>query len=265
MSTAPEDKKMTGNLKICFLADDTEKAQKALSVLEKRYGGVSYAKADMIVALGGDGFMLQTLHKCIGKDLPVYGMNRGTVGFLMNGYRQKDLMCRLENAQKILLHPLKMKAVTAKGKEKQALAINEVSLFRSAGQAASIRINVNGQEKLSELICDGILLSTPAGSTAYNLSAHGPILPLASNVLALTPISPFRPRNWRGAILPSHVSVEFDILQHEKRPVSAVADSAEIKNVVTVQIQEDRRTELILLFDPEYNLEDRVLNEQFLC
>lgn len=255
---------MTRSPKICFLADETEKAQEALSFLEKRYGGVPHSKADVIVALGGDGFMLQTLHKHIGDALPVYGMNRGTVGFLMNKYKKKDLMSRLSKAQKIILHPLKMKAVTAKGKVREALAINEVSLLRSARQAASLRICVNGQEKLSDLICDGILVSTPAGSTAYNLSAHGPILPLASNVLALTPISPFRPRHWRGAILPSHVSVELGILQHEKRPVSAVADFTEIKNVVKVEVQEDRSVGLTLLFDPEYNLEDRVLNEQFL-
>lgn len=255
---------MSDSPKICFAADETQKAWEALSFLKKHYGSVSASKADVIVALGGDGFMLQTLHKHIGDNLPVYGMNRGTVGFLMNKYKKKDLIKRLGNAQKITLHPLKMQAVTAKGKTKEALAINEVSLLRSARQAANIRICVNGQEKLSDLICDGVLVSTPAGSTAYNLSAHGPILPLASNVLALTPISPFRPRHWRGAILPSHVSVELDILQHEKRPVAAVADFTEIKNVVHVCVQEDRNTTMTLLFDPEHNLEDRVLNEQFL-
>ncbi|MGN0904136.1 MAG: NAD kinase [Alphaproteobacteria bacterium] len=255
---------MTEITKICFLADETESAQKALNRLQARYGKAPCRRADAIVVLGGDGFMLQTLHRYIGKGVPFYGMNRGTVGFLMNQYREDNLPERIRAAMHVTLYPLTMDATAANGKTKRALALNEVSLLRQSRQTADIRISIDGQEKLANLICDGVIVSTPAGSTAYNLSAHGPILPLTANVLALTPISAFRPRRWHGAILPSHAEVVLDILQNEKRPVSAVADFTEIRNVIRVAVREDRTIGLNLLFDPEYNLTDRVLNEQFL-
>lgn len=207
--------------------------------------------------------MLQTLHKHIAKGVPFYGMNRGSIGFLMNKYQEKELPERLEAAGLITLHPLIMNAIAMNGRHKTALAFNDVSLWRQSRQTADISISVDGVQKLANLICDGVLVSTPAGSTAYNFSAHGPILPLTSNVLALTPISPFRPRRWQGAILPRHATVSFDILQGEKRPVSAVADFTELKNVVKVTVKEDDNIGLNLLFDPERNLADRVLDEQF--
>lgn len=248
---------------ICFLADETEIAQRALKKLQKMYGGVRPANADVFVVLGGDGFMLQTLHRHIGKNTPFYGMNRGSIGFLMNSYRENDLPDRLENAVSITLHPLVMDAFAVNGKHKRALAFNEVSLLRQSHQTADISISVDGVQRLADLICDGVLVSTPAGSTAYNFSARGPILPLTSNVLALTPISPFRPRRWQGAILPRHASVSFDILQSEKRPVSAVADFNELRHVTKVTVKEDSNIGQNLLFDPERNLEERVLDEQF--
>ena len=249
---------------ICFLADKTEIAQKSLERLRKIYGCACAAKAEVFVVLGGDGFMLQTLHDHIGKGIPFYGMNRGSVGFLMNKYLERDLSERLETAEPVTLHPLVMEAFAANGRYKRALAFNEVSLLRQSRQTADISISVDGIQKLPNLICDGVLLSTPAGSTAYNFSAHGPILPLTSNVLALTPISPFRPRRWQGAILPGHATVSFDILQNEKRPVSAVADFTEMRNVVKVAVKQENSIGLNLLFDPEHNLADRVLDEQFL-
>ena len=250
--------------RICFLADKTEIAQKSLERLRRIYGCSGMTKADVFVVLGGDGFMLQTLHSHIEKGVPFYGMNRGSVGFLMNKYQENDLSDRLETAGLVTLHPLVMEAFAINGKHKKALAFNEVSLWRQSRQTADISISVDGVQKLADLICDGVLVSTPAGSTAYNFSAHGPILPLTSNVLALTPISPFRPRRWQGAILPRHATVSFDILQGEKRPVSAVADSTEMRNVVKVTVKEDETIGLNLLFDPERNLADRVLDEQFL-
>ena len=249
-------------LKLCFLADKTDIAQKALARLSSAYGGVPCSKADVIVALGGDGFLLKVMHKHIRKGIPVYGMNRGSVGFLLNRYREKDLRDRLEKAAAVTLHPLRMIAEGAKGRL-EALALNEVSLLRQSPQTADIAISVDDSVKIDHLICDGVLLSTPAGSTAYNYSAHGPILPLGSNVLALTPVSPFRPRRWQGAILPRRAHVVFEINQNDKRPVSAVADFSELKNVTRVSIREDVDIGVSLLFDPEYNLEDRVLNEQF--
>ncbi|MBR4126373.1 MAG: NAD kinase [Alphaproteobacteria bacterium] len=250
--------------RICFLADKTEIAQKSLERLRRIYGCSSMTKADVFVVLGGDGFMLQTLHGHIEKGVPFYGMNRGSVGFLMNKYQENDLSDRLETAGLVTLHPLVMEAFAINGKHKKALAFNEVSLWRQSRQTADISISVDGVQKLADLICDGVLVSTPAGSTAYNFSAHGPILPLTSNVLALTPISPFRPRRWQGAILPRHATVSFDVLQGEKRPVSAVADFTEMRNVVKVTVKEDETIGLNLLFDPERNLADRVLDEQFL-
>lgn len=249
--------------RICFLADETEIAQKSLKKLQKLYDNLSPSRADVFVVLGGDGFMLQTLHRHIGKDIPFYGMNRGSIGFLMNKYQENDLPERLDAAVSITLHPLVMDAFAANGRHKTELAFNEVSLLRQSHQTANISISVDGIRRLPDLICDGVLVSTPAGSTAYNFSAHGPILPLTSNVLALTPISPFRPRRWQGAILPRHAVVSFDILQSEKRPVSAVADFNELRHVIKVAVWENSEIGQNLLFDPERNLEERVLDEQF--
>ena len=249
---------------IAFVAADTPEAQKASERLTRRYRPTSPDKAEIIVALGGDGLMLETLHRYLSRGVPIYGMNCGTVGFLMNQYEEKDLPKRLSEAERVTLFPLDMTARTMRGKEQNALAINEVSLLRETRQAAKIRITVDGVVRLAELICDGALVSTPAGSTAYNLSAHGPILPIGSGVLALTPISAFRPRRWRGAILPHGAEVVFDILEPDKRPVSAVADYTEVRDVVEVKVREDRSRSLHLLFDPEHNLEERILKEQFL-
>lgn len=249
--------------RICFLADTTEIAQKSLKKLSKKYGCVTASKADVFVVLGGDGFMLQTLHKHIDKNLPFYGMNRGSIGFLMNKYSETDLPERLSDAGKIMLHPLIMDAYATNGRHKTALAFNEVSLLRQSHQTADISISIDGIQRLPDLICDGVLVSTPAGSTAYNFSAHGPILPLTSNVLALTPISPFRPRRWQGAILPRGATVSFEIRQSEKRPVSAVADFNELRHVSKVFVREDANIGQNLLFDRDRSLEDRVLKEQF--
>jgi NAD+ kinase len=251
------------NHKIAFVASRVKAAQDALLSLTERYGNVTPAKADVIVALGGDGFMLQTLHKHIKRQAPIYGMHRGSVGFLMNSYRETRLIERLKAAVAVTVHPLRMRALTANGKEHEALAINEVSLLRETRQAAKLRISIDGVQRLAELICDGALVSTPAGSTAYNLSAHGPIIPLGAGLLAITPISAFRPRRWRGALLPSKASVTFDILEHDKRPVSAVADYTEVRDVVRVHVTEEPDTDLTLLFDPEHNLEERIVKEQF--
>jgi NAD+ kinase len=251
------------NRKIAFVASRGAQAQEALLRLTERYGNVAPAKADVVVALGGDGFMLQTLHRHIKRQVPIYGMHRGSVGFLMNTYRETRLLERLRAATPVTVHPLRMRAVTANGKQHEALAINEVSLLRETRQAAKIRISIDGVKRLEELICDGALVSTPAGSTAYNLSAHGPIIPLGAGLLALTPISAFRPRRWRGALLPSKASVTFDILEHDKRPVSAVADYTEVRDVVRVDIFEEPEIDMTLLFDPEHNLEERIVKEQF--
>jgi NAD+ kinase len=215
------------------------------------------------VALGGDGFMLETLHRFLRRGLPVYGMNRGSVGFLMNDYREDDLPARLAAAQTAIVHPLRMVALRDNAPAVEALAINEVSLLRESRQAAKIRILVDGKARLQELICDGILVSTPAGSTAYNLSAHGPIVPLSANLLPLTPISAFRPRRWRGALLPSDATVVFDILEAEKRPVAAVADYTEVRDVTRVEVREARDVSLTLMFDPDRGLSERIIAEQF--
>jgi len=249
--------------RIAFTASHTEEAQTALAELQARYGDVPPEKADVIVALGGDGFMLRTLHRTMQLNRPVYGMKLGTVGFLMNHYHKDDLLIYLNRAQPTLLRPLLMEALSESGTTIVSLAFNEVSLLRQTKQAAHIRVSLNGEIKLEELICDGIIVSTPAGSTAYNLSAHGPILPLSSQLLALTPISPFRPRRWRGAILRGNTVVKFDILDPYKRPVSATADSNEVRDVVEVTIRESADKTMTLLFDPEHNLDDRILNEQF--
>ncbi len=246
-----------------FVAADTDEARAALDRLADRYGQASVDSADIIVALGGDGLMLETLHHFLDRHIPIYGMNCGSVGFLLNEFREDRLTERLSAAQRVTLHPLRMTAVTVDGKEHQALAINEVSLLRETRQAAKLSISIDGVERLVELICDGILVSTPAGSTAYNLSAHGPIIPLGAGVLALTPISAFRPRRWRGALLPHKAAFRFDVREPKKRPVSAVADYTEVRDVAQVEVCEDRTVELNLLFDPEHNLEERVLKEQF--
>ena len=232
--------------------------------LKKRYGHASLDEADVIVALGGDGFMLHSLHRYVDAGIPIYGMKRGSVGFLMNRFEEEGLPERLQVAQPVELNPLRMEASTEAGGQATALAINEVSLLRQTNQAAKIRILVNDAVKIDELICDGVLLSTTAGSTAYNFSAHGPILPLGTEALALTPISPFRPRRFRGAILPSAVKVTFEVLDFYKRPVSATADAQEVRNVVQVDITEDKTVTHCLLFDPDHSLEERILNEQFL-
>ncbi len=250
--------------RIHFVASESEPARKAAAELQSRYKQSSIEEADVIVALGGDGFMLRTLHRFIKSGLPVFGMKIGNVGFLMNLFHKNDLPERLAAAQKVVLNPLCMEVLTESGERSKALAINEISLLRQTNQAAHIRILVNDSIKVEELVCDGVLLSTTAGSTAYNLSAHGPILPLGTDALALTPISPFRPRRWNGAILPAQARVRFEVKDHDKRSVSATADAYEVRNVVQVDAYEDRQTELYLLFDPEHSLEERILNEQFL-
>lgn len=249
---------------IAFVAAETEAARSAREALSARYDAVPLDQAEVIVALGGDGLMLETLHANMARDVPIYGMNCGTVGFLMNEYREAGLIERLAQAACVELHPLRMRTECLDGRREEALAINEVSLFRESRQAAKIRISVDGVERLQELICDGVLVATPAGSTAYNLSAHGPIIPLGADLLALTPISAFRPRRWRGALLPHKAVVRFDILEHDKRPVGAVADYTEVRDVAMVEVREDRAVCLRLLFDPEHNLEDRIIMEQFL-
>jgi NAD+ kinase len=249
--------------RIAFVAAQTEDAQAALAALKSHYGDVPIEQASVIVALGGDGFMLRTLHRHMSRDLPVYGMKRGTIAFLMNHFHLEDLPQRLVRAQPTVLRPLIMDAVTESGSSVTALAFNEVSLLRQTKQIAHLRVSLNDSVKIEELMCDGILVSTPAGSTAYNLSAHGPILPLGSQLLAMTPISPFRPRRWRGAILPAVTDIKLDILDPYKRPVSATADSNEVRDVVEVRIRESREQTVTLLFDPEHNLEERILNEQF--
>nr|WP_246503968.1 NAD kinase [Plastoroseomonas arctica] len=246
-----------------MLAAPTEAAQSARARLKALHGDTPPDKADIIVALGGDGFMLETQHRFLGQNRPIYGMNCGSVGFLMNDYREDDLPVRLAAAQEALLHPLRMIAESDTGRRTEALAINEVSLLRETRQAAKLRILVDGKQRLAELICDGIIVSTPAGSTAYNLSAHGPIVPLSANLLPMTPISAFRPRRWRGALLPSEVTVVFEILEAEKRPVAAVADYTEMRDVRRVEVREDRSVSLTLLFDPDHGLSERIIAEQF--
>ncbi len=249
--------------RVAFVASDVAEAQASLQRLTALYGVTPLDKADVIVALGGDGLMLQTLHGVMRHPLPIYGMNRGSVGFLMNEYHEKRLLERLAAAEVARIHPLSMTARSANGHEHTGLAINEVSLFRERHQAAKLRISIDGKVRLDELICDGALVATPAGSTAYNLSAHGPILPINAQLLALTPICPFRPRRWRGALLPSKAHIRFDVLEPEKRPVSAVADHFETRSVVAVEVAEDRSIELLMLFDHGHNLDERVLSEQF--
>ena len=245
-----------------FVAAAAPDAQAALATMRRHHKDVGSDAAEIVVALGGDGFMLQTLHSFIGKKKPIYGMNLGSVGFLMNEFRETDLIARLEAAESAQVHPLRMRAQSAKGVS-EALAFNDVHLFRETRQAAKIRILVDNKSRINELICDGVLVSTPAGSTAYNLSAHGPILPIDAALLALTPISAFRPRRWHGALLPRRATVRFEILENAKRPVSAVADDLEVRDVMAVDIAEDRAVAMTMLFDAGHSLDERILAEQF--
>lgn len=256
MTAAPTDR-------IHIVSSGTDGADRAADTLRRLYGDVSFEDATVVVALGGDGLMLQTLHRVMDRNIPVYGMNFGSVGFLMNDYSEESLRERLGAAKPTDIFPLAMHVTCRDGTAHDALALNEVSLFRSTFQAVKIAIEVDGRVRIEELICDGVLLSTPAGSTAYNLSAHGPILPIDAPLLALTPISPFRPRRWRGAILGNDAEVTFKAHEPDKRPMSAVADNVEFKNVIEVSIREDRSHRVTLLFDPGTGLEERVLIEQF--
>ncbi|MFQ5622848.1 MAG: NAD kinase [Paracoccaceae bacterium] len=248
---------------ICFLASSAPEAQSALKVLTRRYGNAAKEEADVIVALGGDGFMLSVLHDSREQEIAVYGMHRGTVGFLMNEYDTEDLHRRLNEAEEAVINPLRMEALRMDGNREQALAINEVSLLRQGPQAAKLRILVDGRERMPELACDGALVCTPAGSTAYNYSAHGPILPIGADVMALTAMSAFRPRRWRGALLPKKAKVRFEVLEPRKRPVSAVADSYEVRDVKTVDIRTETSVRHHILFDPGHGLEERLIREQF--
>lgn len=249
---------------IAFVASEHKEAKEALVRLRQRWPNVSPYQADIIVALGGDGFMLETLHRFMDRTVPIFGMNRGSVGFLMNTYNEDGLFDRLRRSEPVKLNPLRMQAVDVSGRVHEALAINEVSLLRETRFAAKLKIEIDGVVRIPEMICDGVLLATPAGSTAYNSSVNGPILPLTAQVLALTPISVFRPRQWRGAILPHLTTVVMEALYPEMRPVSAVADYTEVRDVRRVVVHEDRSLALTLLFDPEHNLEERIIKEQFM-
>jgi NAD+ kinase len=246
-----------------FVAGTTPEANEAYERLQGRYGNVEPKKADVIVALGGDGLMLQTLHKFMNSGKPIYGMHRGTIGFLMNEFSMESLPDRLAAAHITVIHPLVMRARDAAGRVHEHRAINEVSLFRQSAQAAHLRILIDGQERLAALIADGLLVSTPAGSTAYNLSVQGPIIPINASLLALTPISPFRPRRWRGALLPDKARVTIEVQDDDKRPVAAVADSDEVRSVRNVDIEMDHGVSINLLFDPGHSLDERILREQF--
>lgn len=249
--------------RVHFTASHAAPAQEALAHFSARYGQAALAAADVVVALGGDGFMLQTLHATEGMGLPVYGMNRGTVGFLMNAYSSDDLGARLDAAEETEINPLRMRATCTDGTTHEALAINEVSMLRQGPQAARLRIHVDGRLRMQELVCDGVLVATPAGSTAYNYSAHGPILPIGAEVLALTAIAPFRPRRWRGALLPKTARVEVEVIDSERRPVMADADSRSVRDVVRVLIDSASDVRHRLLFDPGHGLDERLLREQF--
>ncbi|MDH3643172.1 MAG: NAD kinase [Gammaproteobacteria bacterium] len=250
--------------KIAFVSSRSPDAEEAMEMLTQKYESVNLEDADVIVALGGDGFMLEAIHRNLAHGLPIYGMNRGTVGFLLNGFEEDALMARLENAHEAKLRPLHMRATTDSGVQQDAYGFNEVSLLRQTRQAANIRVSIDGKVRIDKLICDGCLVATPAGSTAYNLSAHGPILPIGSGVLALTPISAFRPRRWQGAVLRQDANIRLEVLDHYKRPVSAVADAHEVRNIAEVEIRVDQDKEVTLLFDPDHGLEERILNEQFI-
>ena len=248
---------------IAFVASPIAEAKAAQESLSERYGNAAPETANVIVALGGDGFMLQTLHRFMSAGKPIYGMHRGTVGFLMNEYSPEHLQRRLSAARRTVIHPLLMEARDGEGRVHRSHAFNEVSLFRQTSQAAHLRILVDGKERMAELVADGVLVATPAGSTAYNLSAQGPIIPISASLLALTPISPFRPRRWHGALLPNSARVDIIVLAPQRRPVAAVADHAEVRAVHTVEITMDHGIAMNLLFDPGHSLEERILREQF--
>ena len=263
---APTPQARARNLEhIAFVAVETDEARRARDRLAHRYGDTAIEQADVIVALGGDGLMLQTLHRHLSDRIPIYGMNQGSVGFLMNEFSETGLIERLRSAELSIIHPLRMVAVDAGGCCHEALAINEVSLFRQSYQAAKLRISIDGQVRMQQLVSDGALVATPAGSTAYNLSANGPILPLTSPLLALTPISPFRPRRWRGAVLADTARIKFEVIEPEKRPTSAVANQREFRNIREVSIRKMPEIELLLMFDRGHALGERVLIEQFSC
>lgn len=248
---------------IACVASKSPKAQAGLAELASQYPLVPIEEADAIIALGGDGFLLHTMHDYLDTGLPIYGMNRGTIGFMLNEFRSDNLMERLNKAQAQNLNPLSMSATNIEGQHFTALAFNEVALLRYSQQSANITVSINGKERLDKLVCDGIMIATPAGSTAYNLSARGPIIPIGSNVLALTPVSPFRPRRWNGALLPHSATVEFNILDPERRPVGAAADSFEVRDVTSVTVFEDHSRPATILFDPDHSLEERIFSEQF--
>jgi NAD+ kinase len=249
--------------RIAFVASPSPEAGEARDALTRRYGNVEPEAAEVIVALGGDGLMLQTLHRFMNAGKAIYGMHRGTVGFLMNEFAEDNLKERLSAAQIAVIHPLLMRARDVDGKVHESYAINEVSVFRQSYQAARLRVLVDGQERLPELVADGVLVSTPAGSTAYNLSAQGPIIPINAPLLALTPISPFRPRRWRGALLPDTAQVTIEVLEADKRPVAAVADHKEVRSVKSVEVRMDHSISMHMLFDPGHSLDERILREQF--
>jgi NAD+ kinase len=249
--------------KVAFVASSTPEAQEAEAALRAHYASVEPDEADVVVALGGDGLMLQTLHQFMGTGKPIYGMNKGSVGFLMNDFREDSLVERLEAAQRSIVHPLLMVARDVHGVAHTARAINEVSMLRQTYQAAKLRVSIDDKVRLEELIADGLLIATPAGSTAYNLSVNGPILPLNAPLLALTPISAFRPRRWRGALLPDRAQIRIDVIEPELRPVSAVADHTEFRNVTEVDVSMDRAVDLVMLHDPGHSLDERILREQF--
>ncbi|NRA86008.1 MAG: NAD kinase [Rhizobiales bacterium] len=248
---------------LCFISSGTDEANAALKILVNKHGNCDQVHADVIIALGGDGFMLQCLHDFHDKGISIYGLNRGTVGFLMNEYSQDDLINRLNNANKHVVNPLKAEVTTVDGEKHIVKAFNEVSLLRQTHQAAKLQISINQKTRLDELVCDGVIISTPVGSTAYNLSAHGPIIPINTPLIALTPISPFRPRNWRGALLRDSVTVSIKICSPQKRPVSAVADHLEIRNIEHITITKNKKSTASMLFDDKHSLEERILREQF--
>lgn len=249
--------------KLAFMSSEADGARRAREELVRRYGEVRPEEADAVVALGGDGLMLEALHRFMNTGRPIYGMNRGSVGFLMNDYREEDLRDRLSAAEIVALKPLKMEVIDQDGARHVAHAFNEVSLLRELHQAAKLSISIDGRVRLEELICDGILIATPAGSTAYNLSAHGPILPINAQLLALTPISAFRPRRWRGALLSTRARVRIDVFEADKRPVAAAADHTEIRSIASVVVYEDSQSESLVMFDPDHSWEERNLSEQF--
>jgi NAD+ kinase len=260
---APMNRTPARTEKLAFVAGPSPEAQSARARLSARYGEAAPESADVIVPLGGDGFMLQTLHRLMSSGKPIYGMHRGTVGFLMNEYQEEGLKERIAAAEPTVIHPLRMRARDVRGVEHEYRAINEVSVFRESYQAARLRILIDGKERLADLVADGLLVATPAGSTAYNLSVQGPVIPINAPLLALTPISPFRPRRWRGALLPDRARVSIEVLEPDKRPAAAVADHDEVRSVRTVDISMDHGIAIPMLFDPGHSLDERILREQF--